>query len=146
MYRRSAGQLQFLLAHPGGPFFRKKDIGAWTIPKGEIGENEDALCAARREFEEEVGYKLEGRFIELPPVKQKGGKIVRAWAVEGDVDPAGIKSNSFSLEWPPGSGRVQEFPEIDRAGWFDAESAKSKINPAQWPLLEELERVISGRE
>jgi len=146
MYRQSAGKLQFLLAHPGGPFFRNKDIGVWTIPKGEIGENEDALSAARREFAEEIGSNPEGRFIELAPVRQKGGKIVRAWGVEGDVDPAGIQSNSFSLEWPPRSGRLQEFPEIDRAEWFDAESAKSKINPAQWPLLEELERVIAGRE
>jgi len=143
MYRWNEGELQFLLVHPGGPFFRNKDEGAWTIPKGELEENENALETAKREFAEEVGKHPEGRFIELPPIRQKGGKIVRAWGVEGDLDPTQIQSNSFSLEWPPRSGRLQEFPEIDRAAWFDGESAKSKINPAQRPLLEELERIVS---
>lgn len=145
MYRRRADHLEFFLVHPGGPFFRGKDTGAWTIPKGEIAENEDPLSAARREFAEEVGSNPAGLFIELTPVRQKGGKIIRAWAMEGDLDPMQIKSNPFTLEWPPRSGRLQQFPEVDRAEWFDAASAKSKINPAQWPLLEELQRLIGSQ-
>jgi len=142
MYRHRAGELQFLLVHPGGPFFRNKDEGAWTIPKGELEENEDGLDAAKREFAEETGERPEGRFIGLPEVRQKGGKRIRAWAVEGDLDPTRIKSNCFSMEWPPRSGQMQEFPEIDRAEWFNAEMAKSKINPAQRLLLEETERLV----
>ena len=143
MYRRNSDHLQFLLVHPGGPFFRNKDDGVWTIPKGEIGEQEDALAAAKREFGEEVGIKPEGKFIKLTPIQQKGGKIVQAWAVEGDFDPAQLKSNFFVLEWPPRSGRSQEFPEVDRAEWFDPQNAKGKINPAQWPLLEELQHIVA---
>lgn len=143
LFRRSNRGLEVLLVHPGGPFWRNKDTGAWSIGKGEPGEGEDPLSAARREFEEETGIRPEGPFIELSPVKQKGGKTVLAWAFEGDCDPAGIKSNTFSVQWPPRSGRMQSFPEIDRAGFFTLEEARSKINPAQFPLLEELERKVA---
>jgi len=138
MYRKCDGALEFLLAHPGGPFFKGKEAGAWTIPKGEIEEGEDPLAAAKREFEEELGLKPGGTFLELTPVKQKGGKIVRAWAVEGDCNPLQIKSNTFTIEWPPRSGHTSEFPEVDKAAFFSLEEAKQKINPAQIPLLEEL--------
>ena len=140
MYRTRANKVEFLLVHPGGPFWRKKDAEAWTIPKGEIEESEEALATAKREFEEELGIKPTGPFIELAPVRQKGGKIIHAWAFEGEVDPDRISSNVFSMEWPPRSGRLQEFPEVDRAVWFDLETAKSKINPAQIALLEEAQQ------
>lgn len=142
LYRRKNGLLQVFLAHPGGPFFAKKDEGAWSIPKGELDEGEDPLAAARREFEEETGCRPEGSFIPLSPVTQKGGKTVLAWAVEGECDPATIRSNTFTLEWPPKSGQMREFPEVDRAGWFTVEEAKRKINPAQAALLEELAKKI----
>ena len=138
MYRIRRETVQVLLAHPGGPLFRSKDDGAWSIPKGEAEPGEDLLTAARREFEEETGVRPSGPFIPLKPIKQKGGKIVHAWAFEGDCDPATIKSNSFTMEWPPRSGRESEFPEIDRAEFFDLETAKTKIKAAQVPLLEEL--------
>lgn len=140
MHRVRNGQLEFLLVHPGGPFFQNKDAGVWGIPKGELGANEEPLQAALREFEEELGCKPIGQFIPLTPIRQKSGKIVRAWAFEGDCDTAAIKSNNFRMEWPPGSGRVQEFPEVDRAAFFTLEQARAKINPAQVPLLEELAR------
>jgi len=140
MYRTRANKVEFLLVHPGGPFWRTKDAEAWTIPKGEIEESEEALATAKREFEEELGIKPTGPFIELAPVRQKGGKIIHAWAFEGEVDPDRISSNVFSMEWPPRSGRLQEFPEVDRAAWFDLETAKSKINPAQIALLEEAQQ------
>jgi predicted NUDIX family NTP pyrophosphohydrolase len=142
MYRVRDGELEFLLAHPGGPFWQNKDEGAWTIPKGEVSEGEDPLAAARREFEEETGLRPEGEFIGLSPIRQKSGKRVHAWAVEGDCDPAAIRSNTFTLEWPPRSGRQQEFPEIDRAEFFLLGEARRKINPAQRPLLEELEGIL----
>jgi len=138
MFRKRAGALEFLLVHPGGPFWKNKNAGAWTIPKGEIAEGENALAAAKREFEEELGLKAEGSFIELKPIKQKGGKVVRAWAFEGDCDPGQLKSNTFTMEWPPRSGKMTEFPEVDRAEFFNLEKAKEKINEAQIPLLEEL--------
>jgi predicted NUDIX family NTP pyrophosphohydrolase len=144
LYRIRNGALEFLLVHPGGPFWKNKDAGAWTIPKGEIADNEDALAAAKREFEEELGFKPGGPFIELTPIKQKAGKTVHAWAFEGDCDPSQIKSNTFSMEWPPKSGKQAEFPEVDRAEFFNLEAAKSKINPAQIPLLEELQRRIGN--
>ena len=143
MYRLHASELQVLLVHPGGPFFKNKDEGAWTIPKGEPQENEPLLDAARREFREETGFVAEGACTELPPVKQKGGKVVHAWAVAGDVDPAAIVSNMFSMEWPPKSGKQVEFPEIDRAAWFDLQAAERKINPAQAVWLAELAKRIS---
>jgi predicted NUDIX family NTP pyrophosphohydrolase len=137
MYRIRDGALQFLLAHPGGPFWKDRDAGAWTIPKGEIQQGEEPLAAAQREFEEEVGFKPQGRFIELTPITQKSGKIVHAWAFEGDCDPALVRSNSFKMEWPPHSGKFEDCPEVDRAGFFGMEEAKGKINPAQIPLLVE---------
>jgi len=142
MFRKRDGQLQVFLVHPGGPLWTKKDIGAWSIPKGEIDPGEDPLSAAQREFEEETGVKISGRFIPLSSVKLKSGKVVQAWAVEGECDPETIKSNTFSMEWPPRSGRKQEFPEIDRAAWFGIGEAKEKINKGQVPLIEELERFF----
>ncbi len=144
MYRVRNGRPEFLLVHPGGPFWKKKDAGAWTIPKGEIEPGEDALQSAQREFAEELGFKPQGDFIALPAVKQKSGKLVLAWAFQGDCDPASCKSNTFSLEWPPRSGRIQEFPEIDRAGFFAASEAREKINPAQVPLLEAVDKLLSN--
>jgi len=136
--------LQVFLVHPGGPFFTKKDEGAWSVPKGELDEGEDALAAARREFEEETGCRAEGTFIPLSPVTQKNGKIVLAWAMEGDCDADAIRSNTFALEWPPKSGRVRDFPEVDRAGWFTVDEAKKKSNPAQAALVDELLAKLTG--
>ena len=144
MYRKRSGILEFFLVHPGGPFFVKKDIGVWGIPKGEIHEGEDALATAQREFEEETGFKAEGAFLPLTPVTQKGGKIVQAWAFEGDCDPEKMKSNTFTMEWPPSSGRQQAFPEVDRAGWFGINEAKRIINPPQISFLEELQQAITS--
>ena len=138
MYRIRDGRLEVLLAHPGGPLFRNKDEGAWSIPKGEVQPGEDLLVAARREFEEETGIQPSGPFVALHPIRQQGGKMVYAWAFEGDCDPAQIHSNRFSMEWPPRSGQRAEFPEIDRAGFFDLSMARRKIKPAQWDLLVEL--------
>jgi predicted NUDIX family NTP pyrophosphohydrolase len=138
MYRRSGGQVEVLLVHPGGPFWTKKDTGAWSIPKGEHDDGEDAFAAATREFQEETGLVARGPCLPLAPVKQQGGKIVQAWAFEGDCQPESLQSTTFSLEWPPRSGRRQEFPEVDRAGWFSLEEAKQKIVPGQVPLLDEL--------
>lgn len=144
MYRRKGGTLQVFLVHPGGPLWAKKDFNAWSIPKGELHQEEDPLTAAKREFHEETGLTASGHFIPLSPVKAKSGKTVLAWAIEGDCDAAAIKSNTFSMEWPPRSGRKQEFPEVDRAEWFDIELAKRKINEAQAGLLEELQTMVSG--
>jgi len=138
MYRRSGGHLEVLLVHPGGPFWVKKDLGAWTIPKGEYEVGEEPLAAAVREFQEETGLVASGPFRPLTPIRQRGGKIVDAWAFEGDGDAAALTSNRFSLEWPRGSGRMQEFPEVDRAGWFRLDEAKRKILPGQAGLLDEL--------
>lgn len=145
MYRFHDGKLQVLLAHPGGPFFKNKDDGAWTIPKGEIGTDEDFLEAAKREFTEETGIRAKGPFIALTPVKQKAGKIVHAWAFEGDCDPSEIVSNTFTIEWPPRSGKQSDFPEIDRAEFFDVEAAKRKVNAAQVGLIDELEGIMRER-
>ncbi len=142
MYRLHKGRLELLLAHPGGPFFRNKDEGAWTIPKGEVEPGEELLEAAKREFTEETGVIPTGPFKALTPVKQKGGKIVHAWAFEGDCDPGAIVSNTFSMEWPPRSGRQMEFAEIDRAEFFGISEARRKIISAQIPLLDELLRVM----
>jgi predicted NUDIX family NTP pyrophosphohydrolase len=138
MYRFREGALQVLLVHPGGPFFRNKDAGAWSIPKGEAAPGEDLLAAAKREFQEETGLSPRGSFVALSPVRQKGGKTVHAWAFDGDLDPAAIRSNTFRLEWPPRSGQQVEFPEIDRAEFFDLETARIKINAAQAALVDEL--------
>lgn len=145
MYRIRSGGIEVLLAHPGGPFFQKRDEGAWSIPKGEIEPEEDSLAAAQREFEEETGIKPKGPFTALTPVKQKGGKVVHAWAFEGDCDPKAIVSNTFTMEWPPKSGREQEFPEIDKAEFFDLDAARTKINPAQVSLIDELEPLVGER-
>jgi len=142
LYRVHEGVLEVFLVHPGGPFWAKKDLGAWSIPKGEIEEGEDLLEAARREFAEETGFRPEGVFRELAPVRQKSGKVVRAWAVEGDCDAAAIRSNTFPLEWPPRSGRWMDVPEVDRAGWFDLDTARAKILEGQRGLLEELRRLV----
>jgi predicted NUDIX family NTP pyrophosphohydrolase len=139
LYRRAGAQLEVLLVHPGGPFWRAKDAGAWTIPKGEIQPGEEALAAAIRELREETGVAVDGPFIALGPISQKAGKRVTAFACEGDCDAAAIVSNTFSMEWPPRSGRTQEYPEVDRAEWFTVEAAREKINAAQFALLEELQ-------
>ncbi len=144
MYRKRGGILEFLLVHPGGPLWAKKDLGMWSIPKGELGPNEDPLEAAKREFHEETGFRASGKFIPLAPVMIKSGKVIQAWAFEGDCDPAAIKSNTFSMEWPPRSGRMQEFPEVDRAAWFDFEEAKKKINQGQVGLLQELRKMAAS--
>jgi len=142
LYRKRAGTLEVFLVHPGGPFWTKKDAGAWTIPKGEIGEDEDPLVAARREMAEETGFSPEGRFIELPPVRQKAGKLVLAWAVEGDCDPAHLRSNLFEMEFPPRSGRMAEFPEVDRGDWFSLGEARGRILEAQMPFLDALPALV----
>ena len=136
LFRIKNTQLQVFLVHPGGPFFKNKDAGAWSIPKGEFLDDEDPLAAAKREFKEETGHSIEGDFIELSPVTLKSGKIIYAWAVEGDLDHETIFSNLFEMEWPPKLGKKQSFPEIDRAGWFDAETAKQKINAGQVGLIQ----------
>jgi predicted NUDIX family NTP pyrophosphohydrolase len=138
MYRVRDGNLEVLLIHPGGPFWSRKDAGAWSIPKGEFGDDEDALVAAKREFVEETGFALGETFAALEPIRQSGGKLVHAWAFEGDCDPARIVSNTFEIEYPPKSGRVQTFPEADKAAWFDLAEARRRINPAQVPFLDEL--------
>ena len=139
LYRIQNKNPEIFLVHPGGPFWAKKDDGAWSIPKGEFEDNEDPLDAAKREFEEETGLRISGEFVQLNPIKQKSGKIVFAWALEGNFDPATIKSNSFEIEWPPGSGKMRSFPEIDKAEWFSITVAKTKINSGQSALINELE-------
>jgi predicted NUDIX family NTP pyrophosphohydrolase len=134
--------MDVLLVHPGGPIWAKRDAGAWSIPKGEPEAGEDALTAARREFAEELGRGVDGTFIPLSPVRQPGGKVVHAWAVEADFDTSSIASNTFSMEWPPRSGRQQVFPEIDRAEWFPLDVARQKILAGQTPLLDELIRLL----
>ncbi|PKN30903.1 MAG: NUDIX hydrolase [Deltaproteobacteria bacterium HGW-Deltaproteobacteria-21] len=143
MYRIREGKPEVFLVHPGGPFWAKKDVGAWSIPKGEYGEDEDPLAGAKREFREETGMDPgEGPFIPLNPVKQKGGKLVSGWAFKGDCDPSSIQSNTFSMEWPPRSGKVASFPEVDRAAWFSIEQAKEKILKGQIGLLEQLLQIL----
>lgn len=143
LYRFSMEQLEVLLVHPGGPFWAKKDMNAWSIPKGEFEEGEDPLEAAKREVQEETGMKVEGKFIELTPVRQKSGKLVLAWAIKGDFDPEKIQSNEFEMEWPPRSGQKKKFPEVDKAGWFTVEEAVKKIIEGQISLIKELEGMVS---
>jgi predicted NUDIX family NTP pyrophosphohydrolase len=143
MYRRRDGALEVFLVHPGGPFWARKDLSAWSIPKGEIDRAEEPLAVARREFTEETGFPAEGDFRALAPITQAGGKIVHAFAVEGEADPAALQSNIFSIEWPPRSGRQKSFPEVDRAAWFPLDTARQKINPAQVALLDELEATLA---
>jgi predicted NUDIX family NTP pyrophosphohydrolase len=138
MFRRRDGGIELLLAHPGGPFWTNRDEGAWTIPKGVPAAGEDLLDAARREFAEETGSVPTGRFVALGSIRQKAGKTVHAWAVEGELDPAGIVSNTMSVEWPPRSGRRITFPEVDRCAWFGPGAARQKLNPAQAELVDRL--------
>ena len=147
MYRIREGVTQVLLAHPGGPYFENKDDGAWTIPKGEPDDlDENLLFTARREFQEETGFVPHGDFLRLQPIQQKGGKIVHAWAFEGDCDPEALHSNLFTMEWPPQSGRRREFPEVDRIEFFDLGVARKKIKWAQDALIDELEEVLTNRD
>jgi predicted NUDIX family NTP pyrophosphohydrolase len=145
LWRRRGGAAEVLLVHPGGPLWSKRDEGAWSIPKGEFGPGESPEAVAVREFREETGHELEGELEPLAPCRQPGGKRVLAFAVEGDCDAARVRSNSFTMEWPPRSGRTREFPEVDRAGWFGFEEARSKIMPGQLPLLEQLAGVLDAR-
>ena len=144
LYREAAAGVEVLLVHPGGPFWAKKDDGAWSIPKGEIDDGEDALAAAIREFTEETGAEPTGDFLALAPIRQSGGKTVQAWALRSDFDVLALKSNLFSMEWPPRSGRQEQFPEVDRAAWFTLEVARAKILKGQLPLLDDLLRKIAG--
>jgi predicted NUDIX family NTP pyrophosphohydrolase len=143
LYRRRDGGLEILLAHPGGPFFVRRDEGYWTIPKGEVDSDEELLAVARREFEEETGHPPpDGDPIPLGSIVQKGGKTVHAWALEGDVDPSVAVSNMFEMTWPPGSGRRQSFPEIDRVAWFNPVEARRRVKPTQIPLIDRLEETL----
>jgi predicted NUDIX family NTP pyrophosphohydrolase len=142
MYRRREDELQFLIVHPGGPYWAKKDAGSWLIPKGEIETGEDDLAAARREFQEETAIASAGPFLDLGEVRHKSGKRVRAWAFPGDCDPAAIVSNTFSIEWPPKSGRMQAFPEIDRAEFVNAANAREKLNSAEFAFIERLQTAL----
>ena len=153
MHKKSAGILLYryhnnlpevLLVHPGGPFWAKKDLGSWSIPKGEFEADEDPLDAAKREVEEETGLKVQGDFVKLTPVKQKSGKIIYAWAVQGNLNATEIKSNTFEIEWPPKSGKKKAFPEIDKAAWFNVNEAKKKIIQGQVPLIMELETKFNA--
>lgn len=145
LYRRAGKSPEVFLVHLGGPFWAKKDEGAWSIPKGEVAGGEDLIETAKREFLEETGSPLKGELEALEPIKQAGGKIVYAWAIEGEIDASAIRSNTFSMEWPPHSGKNQEFPEVDRAAWFDLETARRKILKSQTPLLEQLqEKLLEG--
>ena len=137
-YRFSGGRLEVFLVHHGGPFWAKKDLGAWSLAKGEFQPPEDPLEAAKREFTEETGFEVIGALTPLTPRKQPGGKTVHAWAVEGEFDPAAARSNTFEMEWPPGSGALRTFPEIDRAAWFDLDEARRRLLPGQVPFLDEL--------
>ena len=141
----AAGAAEVLLVHPGGPFWRNKDLGVWSIPKGEVADGEDPLAAARRELAEETGFEAAPPLVPLEPVQQRGGKTVAAWAAvaAGDIDPTALVSNSFEMEWPPGSGRRQSFPEIDRAAWFSLPEARRKILAGQGPLLDQLAALLA---
>ena len=142
VYRQRDGKLEVLLVHPGGPFWQKRDEGVWSIPKGEVGENENSMDVARREFEEELGVAPpDGKATALGSVRQKAGKVVEAWALPGDLDVTRSTSNTFVIEWPPHSGKMQSFPEVDRAGWFDLGAARRKLLPAQIPFLDRLEAL-----
>jgi len=143
MYRWHGPRIQVLLIHPGGPYWAQKDLGAWSIPKGEFGPGEHPLQAAKREFEEETGLHVDGRFVQLTPRRQSSGKLVHIWAVEGDCDAAAVVSNTFKMEWPPHSGRLQEFPEADRADWFGAGVAREKLHKGQIAFLDELEQRLA---
>jgi len=142
LYRRLGAGFEVLVAHPGGPLWAKKDLGAWTILKGEPVGEDDALACGRREFEEETGLALAEPFQDLGEIRQKGGKRVRAWACEGDADPAALASNTFTIEWPPRSWRTASFPEVDRFAWFPPAEARRRINPAQAELIDRLQALL----
>ncbi len=142
LYRGKGSSLEVLLIHPGGPYWANKDDQAWSIPKGEFLDNEDPLTAAQREFQEETGFSLQGPFISIGSIRQSSGKVVQAWAVEGNLDASAIQSNSFRLEWPPRSGKYQDFPEADRGDWFSLTQARKKILKVQLPFLANLERLL----
>jgi len=145
LFRRRAGRLEVLLAHPGGPFWQAKDLGHWTIPKGEVEPGEEVVAVARREFAEETGHEPPGGvLLPLGEVRQKSGKRVVAWALEGDLDPGSARSNTFTIEWPPRSGRQQAFPEIDRVVWFEPAEARRRLKPAQVPFIDRLEAALAG--
>ena len=146
LYRSSDPETEVLLVHPGGPFWKNKDDGAWTIPKGEFEESEEPLAAAIREFKEETGFVIQGEFKALDPIQQKAGKMVYAWAIKGDIDAAKVKSNFFEMEWPPKSGKKQSFPEIDKARWFTLSKAREKINSSQAALLEQLSEKLTNKD
>lgn len=146
LYRRRNGDVEVLLAHPGGPFWRRRDDGAWTIPKGEIEAGEHRLAAARREFEEETGYRPRGEAQSLGSIRQSGGKVVHVWAIEEDWQPSNLVSNTFDIEWPPRSGQHSAFPELDRAQWFDLPAARVKILKGQAELLDRLSSMLASRE
>ncbi|WP_455243169.1 NUDIX domain-containing protein [Petrachloros mirabilis] len=142
LYRKCNGRVEVFLVHPGGPFWEKKDQGAWSIPKGVYGEGEDPMAAAQREFAEETGSHVRGQLQPLEPLLQPSGKLVSAWAVEGDFDPATLTCNTFPLEWPPHSGTIREFPEVDRGAWFDIPTAREKIQPGQEGFLDQLQILV----
>ena len=144
VYRKRAETIEVLLVHPGGPFWSNRDSGAWSIPKGEYPEDEDAEAAARREFEEETGWTIASDLLPLGETRQKAGKTVTAFAAEGDFDTVSLDSNRFEIEWPPKSGRIAAFPEVDRAGWFALDEAREKIIEGQRPLLDRLEALVDG--
>lgn len=146
VFRVRSGMLEFFLVHPGGPFWQNKDLGAWSIPKGEFAADEDPLAAAQREFQEETGFSVVGHFVPLKPIKQRGGKLVCAWLVEGDVDAARVASNTFSMEWPPRSGKLKQFAEVDRAEWLSLDVAREKILESQRPLLDEAVALLAARD
>lgn len=144
MFRRLGGEVEVLLAHPGGPFWSRRDAGSWTLPKGEIEEGEDPLAAARREFEEETGFASAPPFLLLGELKQKSGKRITAWAFEGDADPQHLVSSPFEMEWPPRSGRMQRFPEIDRVAWFGPDEARARLLAGQAPFIDSLEARLAA--
>ena len=146
LYRRVGDRLEVLLAHPGGPLFKNRDEGHWSIPKGEPDPGEALIAAAKREFAEETGHQSgDGPLLELGSIVQKGGKVVHAWATEGELDPGSARSETFQMMWPPGSGRLQTFPEIDRVAWFDPAEARRRVKPAQIPLLDRLDEALGSR-
>jgi predicted NUDIX family NTP pyrophosphohydrolase len=143
LYRQATPGLEVLLVHPGGPFWARRDLGAWSVPKGEYADDEDPLAAARREFAEELGSAPPaGDLLDLGEIRQKAGKLVRAWAVAGNLDPLTVRSNTFEMRWPPRSGRLETFPEVDRAQWFELDEARKRINPGQAALLDRLQEVL----
>ena len=144
MFRKRESSLQLFLVHPGGPFWRNKDAGAWSIPKGEYEEGKDPLDAAKREFHEETGIDADGEFLPLGEIKQSSGKVITAWALEGDCEPSAVRSNTFSMEWPPKSGRQQEFPEVDRADWFSVTEAKKRIVQGQIGFIDRVVALTSA--